>query len=812
MVGLSVLDAPRVSWPSESLLLARRRLAAVLAVPWLAVAGYGIATSPPGMFRWPALALAAVAVGVVAGLWVGARRSVDGAWLVAGVAVACVANGLVLDPSLDRGQGFVVYWLPGLVAICAGALLSERIALLITVSAAAFAVAVVLLRTVPASGWSGSVPYALAAIVFTVCDGVAGIVATRALRTVGAAADAQMTGAEAERLAQAHAGVERRSAFDLAARLHDSIINTLSAVVLHGQVLAERDVRRACAVAADTAEEILRDPAEATTDPLLEILGRQDVPSLVRLPSIDLVGTDRARLALLFAELPQEVAEALAGGMREALVNVAKHSGQATASVEVREGAELEIRIRDEGVGFDGIVPKGRGLAVSVQHRCATAGVSVHIAAAPGAGTEITFGYRPSRISRLEREADFDARQLLAAVGRPLATQLSYCVLAMCAGLTLITVPEAGGPGSWLGLAALVGAILVGTARADHRFTLPPWAAVALIAVVPLVVWLPGIGEPGCQRVGVAWWGTDGALIPFAFLVFRTRSRWPTVAGWSAYWAAVAWVAASVHPAGCAASTLISGAFDAVVIGTMVFFRIYLARVAFQASAAHGRARSSRLRMLALDSGRRARDAELAVALAEAAQLLRELATGALDPRSDAVRERCCAMESYLRQLSQLDPDLGRLGEALSAALTHAHTRGVRLVLRTGRTDAPSAEAAAAVGAVLRAVIDRCRRGDTVTVVQLGTAERPSMTVTMPGHDDEGGDRLLELALDLALDEAGSAGWVADRSDLVEQQLIELRWKELTCPEVDPQTTGRSPAAAEPASPSSTIMSSSVTD
>ena len=87
---------------------------------------------------------------------------------------------------------------------------------------------------------------------------------------------------------------------------------------------------------------------------------------------------------------PETVA-ALADAAHEALVNVRKHSGTATANVSARRvDAGGEVVVSDEGRGFD---PEARhvgfGLDESMTRRLSAAGGRVEIASAPGAGTRV---------------------------------------------------------------------------------------------------------------------------------------------------------------------------------------------------------------------------------------------------------------------------------------------------------------------------------------------------------------------------------------------------------------------------------------
>ena len=78
--------------------------------------------------------------------------------------------------------------------------------------------------------------------------------------------------------------------------------------------------------------------------------------------------------------------------LQEALTNVAKHAGARRVSVHlVRDDTTVELRVRDDGNGFEpgAIVRRGLGLQ-GMQERAALLGGAVQIASAPGKGTTIT--------------------------------------------------------------------------------------------------------------------------------------------------------------------------------------------------------------------------------------------------------------------------------------------------------------------------------------------------------------------------------------------------------------------------------------
>jgi signal transduction histidine kinase len=96
--------------------------------------------------------------------------------------------------------------------------------------------------------------------------------------------------------------------------------------------------------------------------------------------------------SLLAGRLPQEADHELVQIAREALSNVARHSGAKHATLTVRvTGDELALRVEDDGVGFD---PGSRldgthfGLA-NLRDRTGAFGGTLAIESEPGRGTRI---------------------------------------------------------------------------------------------------------------------------------------------------------------------------------------------------------------------------------------------------------------------------------------------------------------------------------------------------------------------------------------------------------------------------------------
>jgi signal transduction histidine kinase len=191
------------------------------------------------------------------------------------------------------------------------------------------------------------------------------------------------------RRAQAVASAERRERIrteeraSMAARLHDSVLQTLALIqraddARGAQGLARRQERELRAWlyggeepdAPDTFAAALRHATE-------DVETRYDV-------AVELVQPSDAPL--------DPDLEALVSAAREALTNAAKHAGTATVSVLARvSDHEASVFVRDRGRGFElARVPRDRaGVRESIVGRMARHGGHAAIHTAPGAGTEV---------------------------------------------------------------------------------------------------------------------------------------------------------------------------------------------------------------------------------------------------------------------------------------------------------------------------------------------------------------------------------------------------------------------------------------
>ncbi|HEX3782361.1 MAG TPA: PspC domain-containing protein [Pseudonocardiaceae bacterium] len=185
---------------------------------------------------------------------------------------------------------------------------------------------------------------------------------------------------------------------EIAAHLHDSVLQTLA--LIQKQPDVPREVLRLARGQERQLRTWLYSPdgygrvrAEAAEDGS----GLPTPPTLsaaIAAASGEVEDTFAIVVAPVFVgDCPMdEKLAALAQAAREAMVNAAKHSGQAEVSVYVEvEPTEVTVFVRDRGVGFDpaAVSPDRHGVADSIHGRMGRYGGTVKLRTAPGEGTEV---------------------------------------------------------------------------------------------------------------------------------------------------------------------------------------------------------------------------------------------------------------------------------------------------------------------------------------------------------------------------------------------------------------------------------------
>lgn len=190
-------------------------------------------------------------------------------------------------------------------------------------------------------------------------------------------------GAAMDRMRTAETEVARaRAREEIARTLHDGVLQTLA-------VIQRRSTDNELAALARDQELDLR--AYLAGDRPATV----DLPSALRSAAAHVERRDGLRVEVLFVEddLPEvapEVVDAVAGAVREALTNAAKHGQAKRATVFVDVDDAVFCSVKDDGVGFDpATTTPGLGTTSSIKGPLAALGGRATIDARPGSGVEV---------------------------------------------------------------------------------------------------------------------------------------------------------------------------------------------------------------------------------------------------------------------------------------------------------------------------------------------------------------------------------------------------------------------------------------
>ena len=216
----------------------------------------------------------------------------------------------------------------------------------------------------------------------------------RVLQRRAAAADAALARADQETREQyvlRSRSAERREHERL---LHDTVLNTLTALARDGTSSAAGVVGR-CRHDVTLMEQVL---SEAPDWPAAGLLARiERVAAEMRGRGLDVqvtagpAGQRAAPGGGPALAVPGPAAAAVAHAVREALANVLLHAGTSLAWVEVSLAGDVLVRVRDAGAGFDPgrLDPSRLGVRRSIIERLADAGGEASVRSAPGSGTVV---------------------------------------------------------------------------------------------------------------------------------------------------------------------------------------------------------------------------------------------------------------------------------------------------------------------------------------------------------------------------------------------------------------------------------------
>ena len=536
---------------------------------------------------------------------------------------------------------------------------------------------------------------------------VAALVLMRTLRAFAGEADAQEVLAAREREQLQLRRTVAQTAAEDARVMHDTMINTLSAIS-RGSSLMTNDI-------ALVRERCARDVAAVEARLGERRSGRHQgfQPATIAVPrSMKLcrAGLGDDEVDRYLAELPPHVSRAVQGAVQELIRNAGKHSGadRVTLDIRLRPGA-LVVTVADEGRGFDGRLIAGRGLAESVVARARDAGVDVAISTAPGEGTTVDLVIALDEAGTAPAELADDASAAARVVEQIRRTACwQWARIMVSFGVADVLIREPPGVIAACAMLAVVGALswLASRPCRDGR-TLPGWLTALTLLGIP-VSFLTGLGSIDFGRSAVNDWPAIAiTALPVVLLVTRRTM--------TAFFAGISLLVLTAAVTAYVVWRTTSSAAAVVAVGAATQLAILTAwLVLHQAIDDIGTQHQRALRELAVGRLERAARDRIIAARARwtnagartSVAIMRRIADGELDPAERDVQLECAEAERYLRQVLLLSPEVVHMSPWIGRAMTAARSKSVTLILRGCAADAPDEELAETLGRAILASID----------------------------------------------------------------------------------------------------------
>ncbi|HEY1740549.1 MAG TPA: PspC domain-containing protein [Acidimicrobiia bacterium] len=196
-----------------------------------------------------------------------------------------------------------------------------------------------------------------------------------------------------ELVAERRARIRERERAEMAAHLHDSVLQTLAMVQRRAD-----DPREVVRLARKQERELRTWLQSGRPGPHVSGMGTDTVPETVGGAVAELAGEleDMHGVAVEVVQVRDcandTALEPLLLATREAIVNAQRHSGADIVYVYCEvDGDAVRVYVRDRGVGFDpdAVADDRRGISESIRGRMARHGGSAVLRSAPGDGTEV---------------------------------------------------------------------------------------------------------------------------------------------------------------------------------------------------------------------------------------------------------------------------------------------------------------------------------------------------------------------------------------------------------------------------------------
>lgn len=488
---------------------------------------------------------------------------------------------------------------------------------------------------------------------YALAVGTAVISSRRGLLQAAARSEqAQLDQERAEVDAAAAHAVQHRSV-ELTRLLHETVLNTLNAIVRG--VPDTPDARARSAERCRQSLDVLRSLRDVA-------LAGEPEPSLRR--AVDAEVTDLTAMGVAVAvdvdgpqQVPIAVRNAFTAVAREALINVARHARATDVRLTARADADAWVlEIQDDGVGFE--VPDAGRLGFDVMRSSVeNVGGVLSIDSARDSGTLVQ-----ARVPRSRAGGSAQAAPGNAMVLPVLVSFLALSFASLLGGLGAYEHPAFAVVSFAVAVAASVVILSVG-----YRRVLPWWVVISAALVAPAIYQLQ-VAASGAATIST-WseWASE-FIVAMLFVVGAGGPPWAWVV------ALVSWLVTQGDPLG---ELLQPG--TAVIIAGALYARSVMRSHESYRTASRARMEQQAAERADEESTRRVTRRFTELANSSATDLLAGLADGTLDILDEQVRRRCSAEERYIRSLMRIDPQRSALDAMIMALIRRAHAQGVIL-------------------------------------------------------------------------------------------------------------------------------------
>lgn len=446
--------------------------------------------------------------------------------------------------------------------------------------------------------------------------------------------------------------------------LHESVLNTLAAIVAGGVVADEQTLERLRSRARQSqlvVQLVTGDVDELNVESDRGWL-RTLEPALIEL---DILGV-RSKVAVSGEVLvPPLVRGVLVGAVSEAIANVQRHAHATSVSIRIEEWinesgtASISAEISDDGIGFESPATSERfGVDGAIRTAVSAVGGRVDIRSRPGIGTTVRIQWHHKEDQLLAQPVSSGRWELAGAFVRP-------AILALLA-LSLVSI--VGGWSADLHQLATVSAFFIATALAvlvlivTSSGEVPAWLAAVIALASPAVIALQSAGRDGA---GAGVLGDWSPILVLGLLV--------VIAANGPFWA---WIAALASWAVC--QLAIVGGLDWPGVTAILLAGLYgwvmrrIGRSYLQ--TVHDIKAQEEAGVLASQAIAEAQQKFQPLAQTQLDAILGGIAEGTLRADSPEVRRQCASLDGYIRALLRLDPARDPLhGAASLVALRGYH-------------------------------------------------------------------------------------------------------------------------------------------